>query len=112
MKTLPTFALFVAMLMLGGCAKMTIPPSPPPQVEYRIFVAQWCRGCLEQREVYMKLAEMGHKVFVVDIDRYPEIAKQHNVTAVPTYVVLPGGARIEGRATLEQLLELGKQVKR
>jgi thioredoxin len=75
------------------------------------FYATWCGPCrmlapiLEQVQKHLK-----DKVQVVkiDTDRYPEIASQYNIHALPTIVLFKKGQpveRIEGVLPPEQLIE-------
>lgn len=75
------------------------------------FYATWCGPCrmlapiLDQVQALMK-----HKLQVVkiDTDRYPELASQYQVHALPTMVLFKQGQpveRIEGVMPPEQLIE-------
>ncbi|MEO0534055.1 MAG: thioredoxin [Cyanobacteria bacterium P01_A01_bin.123] len=75
------------------------------------FYAHWCGPCqlmagiLEQVNAQLK----GRlKVVKIDTDRYPNLASQHNVYALPTLVLFKQGQpvdRIEGVQTVEQMVE-------
>jgi len=75
------------------------------------FYATWCGPCqmmagiLEQVNAQLK----GQlKVVKIDTDRYPQIASQHRIEALPTLVLFKQGQpidRIEGVMAANQLIE-------
>jgi thioredoxin len=75
------------------------------------FYATWCGPCqmmapvLEQVNTQLK----GQlKVVKIDSDRYPQLASQHQIQALPTLVLFKHGQpveRIEGVQTAEQLVQ-------
>jgi thioredoxin len=79
------------------------------------FYATWCGPCqmmakiLEQvnRELQGQI-----KVIKIDTDRYPQIASQHQIQALPTLVMFKDGKpvdRLEGVLNAEQLIDrIGK----
>lgn len=55
------------------------------------FYATWCGPCKKMAPFYDELKEKySDKInfITVDIDQQPEIAKEYNVTAVPTFVIV------------------------
>lgn len=55
------------------------------------FYATWCGPCKKMAPFYDQLKEKySDKInfITVDIDQQPEIAKEYNVTAVPTFVIV------------------------
>jgi thioredoxin len=74
------------------------------------FYATWCGPCqmmakiLEQVNVQLN----GQiRVLKIDTDRYPQIASQHQIQALPTLVLFKDGRavdRIEGVLQAEQLV--------
>ena len=60
------------------------------------FTASWCRPCKEIAPVYAHLSEKyDHAHFVqVDVDELDEVAAQHNVAVMPTFVVLYQGTTV------------------
>ena len=75
------------------------------------FYATWCGPCrmlapiLEQVQAHLKGKV---QVVKIDTDRYPEIASQYNIHALPTIVLFKQGQpieRIEGVLPPEQLIE-------
>lgn len=55
------------------------------------FYATWCGPCKKMAPFYDQLKEKySEKInfITVDIDQQPEIAKEYNVTAVPTFVIV------------------------
>lgn len=75
------------------------------------FYATWCGPCqmmapiLEQVNQQLK----GRiKVVKIDSDRYPQLASQHQIQALPTLVLFKNGQpveRIEGVQGAEQLVQ-------
>ncbi|ASC70272.1 Thioredoxin-like protein [Halomicronema hongdechloris C2206] len=75
------------------------------------FYATWCGPCqmmtgiLEQVNAQLQ----GQlKVVKIDTDRYPQIASQHHIEALPTLVLFKQGQpvdRIEGVLAANQLIE-------
>jgi protein disulfide-isomerase len=75
------------------------------------FYATWCGPCqmmakiLEQVNVQMK---EQLRIVKIDTDRYPHIASQHEIHALPTLVLFKGGKpveRIEGVMRADQLVQ-------
>lgn len=73
------------------------------------FYADWCGPCQMMSKILSQVgAEMKGEVKVVKIDteRYPQIASQHSIHALPTLILFDQGQpvdRIEGVLTAEQL---------
>ncbi|MFP5270416.1 thioredoxin [Coleofasciculus sp.] len=75
------------------------------------FYATWCGPCqmmapiLEQIGVQLK----GKlKVVKIDTDKYPQIASEHHIEALPTLILFKGTKpveRIEGLVSEKQLIE-------
>ena len=75
------------------------------------FYATWCGPCqlmspiLEQVNTQLK---EKLKVVKIDTDRYPHLASQHQIHALPTLVLFKQGQpvdRIEGVQVAEQLVQ-------
>ena len=73
------------------------------------FYADWCGPCQMMAKI---LGDVGTtlkgevKIVKIDTEKYPEIASQHNIHALPTLVLFKGGQpvdRIEGVLTADQL---------
>ncbi|MGB3296495.1 MAG: thioredoxin [Phormidesmis sp.] len=75
------------------------------------FYADWCGPCQMMAKILVQVgAEMKGEVKVVKIDteKYPTIASQHSIHALPTLVLFKQGQpvdRIEGVLTADQLVE-------
>lgn len=75
------------------------------------FYATWCGPCqmmapiLEQVNAQLK----GQlKVVKIDTDRYPQLASQYQIQALPTLVLFQQGQpaqRLEGMRSVEQLVQ-------
>ncbi|MEL7226311.1 MAG: thioredoxin [Cyanobacteria bacterium P01_D01_bin.36] len=74
------------------------------------FYADWCGPCQMMSKILVEVgAEMKGEIKVVKIDteKYPEIASQHQIHALPTLLLFSKGEsvdRIEGVLTAEQLV--------
>ncbi len=73
------------------------------------FYADWCGPCQMMAKILVQVgAEMKGEIKVVKIDteKYPKIASQHQIHALPTLILFNQGQpvdRIEGVLTAEQL---------
>jgi thioredoxin len=74
------------------------------------FYADWCGPCQMMAKILVQVgADMKGEVKVVKIDteKYPQIASEHRIHALPTLVLFNQGQaidRIEGVLTAEQLM--------
>lgn len=75
------------------------------------FYATWCGPCqmmtpiLEQVNTLMK---EQLQVVKIDTDKYPQLASQHSIQALPTLVLFKNGEpieRIEGVVPVQQLVQ-------
>ena len=75
------------------------------------FYADWCGPCqLMARELEMVNAELQGKLQIIKIDteKYPELASQYQVYALPTLVLFKNGQpveRIEGALKAKEVVE-------
>jgi thioredoxin len=75
------------------------------------FYAEWCGPCKMMAKVLEEVNDdLRGKVQVVKIDteKYPALASQHNITALPTMIVFNGGQpvqRLEGLMGADELVE-------
>ncbi len=73
------------------------------------FYADWCGPCQMMAKILTQVsADMKDEIKVakVDTERYPELASQHKIHALPTLVLFKDGQpidRIEGVVTADQL---------
>lgn len=73
------------------------------------FYADWCGPCQMMAKILTQVsADMKEEIKVakIDTERYPELASQHKIHALPTLVLFKGGQpvdRIEGVLTADQL---------
>lgn len=77
------------------------------------FGAEWCGPC---KTVAPELQALAHelsgklKVFTVDIDRSPMLARQFGVQSVPAFVVMDGGRPVAGKVGAMRKKELREMV--
>ncbi|MBE9029391.1 thioredoxin [filamentous cyanobacterium LEGE 11480] len=75
------------------------------------FYAEWCGPCKMMAKVLEEVNEdlSGRlKIVKIDTEKYPGLASQHNITALPTMVVFNGGKavhRIEGLMGADELVD-------
>ncbi|MFZ4638955.1 MAG: thioredoxin [Nodosilinea sp.] len=74
------------------------------------FYATWCGPCQMMAGILTQVNDQlkGQlKVVKIDTDKYPQIASQHRITALPTLILFKASGavdRIEGVLPLDQLL--------
>ncbi|MEL6138765.1 MAG: thioredoxin [Cyanobacteria bacterium J06628_6] len=74
------------------------------------FYATWCGPCQLMAGILEQVKESLKdqlKIVKIDTDRYPDLASQHEVYALPTMVLFKQGQevdRIEGALTADQLI--------
>ncbi|MGD1897041.1 MAG: thioredoxin [Phormidesmis sp.] len=74
------------------------------------FYADWCGPCQMMSKILVQVgAEMKGEIKVVKVDteKYPQIASQHQIHALPTLLLFNKGEsvdRIEGVLTADQLI--------
>ncbi|XHX79978.1 MAG: thioredoxin [Stenomitos frigidus ULC029] len=75
------------------------------------FYATWCGPCKMMAGILEQVnAQMKHQVKVIKIDteKYPQLASEHQIYALPTLVLFKQGQpveRIEGVVPAEQLIQ-------
>ena len=75
------------------------------------FYATWCGPCQMMAPILQQVGQQlkGQlKVVKIDTDRYPQIASQYQIQALPTLVLFKQGQgvdRIEGVQTAAQLVQ-------
>ena len=73
------------------------------------FYADWCGPCQMMAKILTQVsAQMKDEIKVakVDTERYPELASEHKIHALPTLLLFKDGQpidRIEGVVTADQL---------
>jgi thioredoxin len=79
------------------------------------FYATWCGPCQMMSKILEQVNSelQGQiKIMKIDTDRYPEIASQNQIGALPTLVLFKGGKpvdRLEGVLPADQLIDrIGK----
>jgi thioredoxin len=79
------------------------------------FYATWCGPCQMMSKILEQVNSelQGQlKIIKIDTDRYPQIASQYQVQALPTLILFKGGEsvdRLEGVLPAEQLIDrIGK----
>ncbi len=76
------------------------------------FRADWCAPCRKLGAVLeeaARLASAGTVVVCIDVDKFPELAAQYGVTAIPLLIQFRNGAekkRLTGNQKLDAVLPL------
>jgi len=74
------------------------------------FYATWCGPCQMMARILSQVSTQlkGQlKIVKIDTDKYPQIASQHRIEALPTLVLFKAGQpidRIEGALPVDQLV--------
>lgn len=99
----------VAAWGLGGTTADRVAGAAEDATVLVQFVSARCPHCRAMQPVIQELVQQGLRVEAVDVDRQAELAMQHRITAVPTFVAWRGGREVGrqvGVATARQLLNL------
>ncbi|KAL4871468.1 hypothetical protein BDV12DRAFT_28971 [Aspergillus spectabilis] len=77
------------------------------------FFATWCGPCKAIAPVVGKLSETytDVKFIQVDVDKARSIAQEHEIRAMPTFVLYKDGKRLEKRVVGGNLKELEEGIK-
>lgn len=70
------------------------------------FSSQNCAPCRDMQPTVERLTVAGHSVRRVDVDNYPQVARQYDVREIPCFVMLHGGRetdRVVGKASFDRL---------
>jgi thioredoxin 1 len=74
------------------------------------FTADWCNPCKKVKPIVEELnRDSSVKFQFIDVDQELEMAKNMNVSSVPTFIVVEDGSEVKravGAQTREQLQEL------
>lgn len=79
------------------------------------FFAEWCGPCKTQAPVLKEVkSEIGDKVRIIkiDVDKSPAVARQYQVSSIPTLILFRNGEviwRQSGLATRKQLVDVIRQ---
>ena len=92
---LPLAALVALLVLIAGCER---PPEQGHQggcqrPKVLAFTASWCTPCQRAKPALIQIQAAGVDVEIIDIDARPELAKQYDVTSVPTFFVYVCGKK-------------------
>ena len=80
------------------------------------FYATWCGPCRSQGQILHDLESVAAandaRIIKIDIDQHPDLAKQFNVSSLPTLVVLENGRVSHRRQGLTPASELASLIRR
>ena len=74
----------------------------------KYFSAAWCGPCKVFKPVMKEIANEGHVIEFIDIDKTPELAQKYSVRSVPTTIIEENGVEVDrfvGTTSKEQVLE-------
>lgn len=57
------------------------------------FTASWCAPCQRAKPALIQIQVQGVDVQIIDIERRPDLARQYNITSVPTFLVYVSGRK-------------------
>lgn len=81
-------ALLYALASLADGAETT------PKAKLLFFHAEWCGACKQLDPLLARWIAAGVPVVSIDTDQYPELARRHNVTKLPTLVAVAEGRAV------------------
>ena len=70
------------------------------------FTADWCGPCKKVRPIVEELIKDGHSFQIIDVDLEKELAKNFEISSVPTFILFKNEKsikRISGAQTKNQL---------
>ena len=71
------------------------------------FYTTWCKFCINQKVVLDELSENGIWIGKLDCDKFPNIAKENNISGFPSFILFKNGivvSQFAGFHTKSQLL--------
>src|SRR5439155_22645450 len=100
------FSLVLAAIFSGAPGA-----SPPSDTTLLQFSSQRCQFCQAMQPIVAQLAQQGVSVQPIDVDQQLPVARQFQISVVPTFIAISGGrevGRIEGVTSYEKLAALMK----
>ena len=90
-------AAIILLLVLTGCNQ------PAPSV--LAFTATWCEPCQEDKAELQFIAS-EFDVTEIDFDQDRQLAMEHGVSSLPTYIVYHDGVEVERTGNIKRVLQL------
>lgn len=73
-----------------------------------VYSAKWCRPCQNLKEV-LKASDLNiDQMITVDVDDWPDIAKENNIRSVPTCILKLDGVEVARKTGAMTLYQLGE----
>lgn len=94
-----------------GNPAINMKPDKPVVID---FNATWCGPCRQFAPIFYKVASkyVGKaEFFSVDVDKFPELAREFNASAIPTVVVIRPGGGVKSNTGLMSESEFDSFVK-
>jgi thiol-disulfide isomerase/thioredoxin len=101
----------VSSLLLAAIFSGAPGVSPSTDATLLQFTSQRCQFCQAMQPIVAQLAQQGVSVQPIDVDQQLPVARQFQVSGVPTFIAVSGGreiGRIEGVTSYEKLAALTK----
>ena len=76
------------------------------------FSAIWCGPCRLMAPILKEISDENPKIdfFKLDIDLYPEVAREHNIMSIPTYIIFVDGVEVDRMIGASGKDDLSKRI--
>lgn len=95
--------ILLLSICLIGCHSSK-PPAESNRPKLVMFKADWCGWCKRAAPVVAKIEAAGVAVERIDIDRQRDVAKDFEVTSVPTFLIYRDGQDVERTHDIQAVL--------
>ena len=89
-------------LFAAGC-DLAPPSASPRQTQVLVFTAPWCRQCQVDKQV-LQGVRLRVALRYIDVDKQPSLATTHQVSVLPTYVVIRNGREVFRTSDVSQVV--------
>ena len=84
-------------------------PHDVPSKGIVVFYQPSCPHCIAEIPTIKKLVSEGYPVYTVNVLKHPELAREFNVQATPTIVILPSRVKLVGEQTYNAIVTAFKE---
>jgi len=86
--------LILGMLaLILGCSAFATPQAET--VKVYAFTAPWCSACQQAKPIITEMRAKGVSVISINTDDQPELAKEHRIKYLPTFIVFKDGVSVK-----------------